>query len=573
MSMNLTPIGELLIQKELVSEADVERALQLQPQLGARLGQILIRIGAISEDNLLPVLAEQLGIPVLDEVLLPASAAVIEQAAQLGGLSTSWLSEQGVVIWEGVDGIIECASVNPLNSFVNETLSSSFAQYRLHWHFILSRDVERMLILLRADGLASAFSDEVAHLRELAEEAPVIELVNNTWAQAIDLGASDIHIEPEEHGFEIRFRVDGILTTKMRFGRDRFDAVVSRIKLISGLDIAERRLPQDGRISIRASGIDIDIRVSVIPGVHGESIVLRLLPKERKDFSLKKLGMEADHLEKFRQWIKEPHGIVLVTGPTGSGKSTSLYAALAEANDREKKIITVEDPVEYKMDGITQIQTHAEIEYTFSRALRAILRHDPDIIMIGEIRDLETAEIAVQSALTGHMVFSTLHTNDALGAFNRLIDMGLEPFLVASSLRAVQAQRLVRRLCQHCAKPMTEDEMMQAAPAEFSNQMRDLQQRFPALLTTPAQWHHAVGCSQCQQTGYRGRVGIYEFVEVTTALQAAIVQRMPAHELTQLARCDGYRNLREDGLIKARNGMTTIDEVMRVTGLSNQVAS
>lgn len=573
MSMNLTPIGELLIQKQLVSGADVERALQLQPQLGARLGQILIRIGAISEDNLLPVLAGQLGIPVLDEALLPTSAAVIEQAAQLGGISTGWLAEQGVVIWEGVEGAIECASVNPLNSFVNETLSSSFTQHRLHWHFIRSRDVERMLNLLRADGLASAFSDEVAHLRELAEEAPVIELVNNTWAQAIDLGASDIHIEPEEHGFEIRFRVDGILTTKMRFGRDRFDAVVSRIKLISGLDIAERRLPQDGRISIRASGIDIDIRVSVIPGVHGESIVLRLLPKERKDFSLKKLGMEADHLEKFRQWIKEPHGIVLVTGPTGSGKSTSLYAALAEANDREKKIITVEDPVEYKMDGITQIQTHAEIEYTFARALRAILRHDPDIIMIGEIRDLETAEIAVQSALTGHMVFSTLHTNDALGAFNRLIDMGLEPFLVASSLRAVQAQRLVRRLCQHCARPITEDDMMQSAPAEFSPQMQDLQQRFPALLATPAQWHHAVGCPQCQQTGYRGRVGIYEFVEVTTALQAAIVQRMPAHELNQLARRDGYRNLREDGLIKARNGMTTIDEVMRVTGLSNQVAS
>ncbi|MBC3885802.1 GspE/PulE family protein [Undibacterium griseum] len=573
MSMNLTPIGELLIQKQLVSGADVERALQLQPQLGARLGQILIRIGAISEDNLLPVLAGQLGIPVLDETLLPTSAAVIEQAAQLGGISTGWLAEQGVVIWEGAEGAIECASVNPLNSFVNETLSSSFTQHRLHWHFIRSRDVERMLNLLRADGLASAFSDEVAHLRELAEEAPVIELVNNTWAQAIDLGASDIHIEPEEHGFEIRFRVDGILTTKMRFGRDRFDAVVSRIKLISGLDIAERRLPQDGRISIRASGIDIDIRVSVIPGVHGESIVLRLLPKERKDFSLKKLGMEADHLEKFRQWIKEPHGIVLVTGPTGSGKSTSLYAALAEANDREKKIITVEDPVEYKMDGITQIQTHAEIEYTFARALRAILRHDPDIIMIGEIRDLETAEIAVQSALTGHMVFSTLHTNDALGAFNRLIDMGLEPFLVASSLRAVQAQRLVRRLCQHCARPMTEDDMMQSAPAEFSRQMQDLQQRFPALLAAPGQWHHAVGCPQCQQTGYRGRVGIYEFVEVTTALQAAIVQRMPAHELTQLARRDGYRNLREDGLIKARNGMTTIDEVMRVTGLSNQVAS
>jgi len=572
MSMNLTPIGELLIKKQLVTEQDVDRALQLQPQLHARLGQILIRIGAISEDNLLPVLAGQLDIPLIDENLLPTTITAIEQTAQQGNISLAWLLEQETLIWESADGKIECAATNPLNSFVRETLTAALPQHQLRWNFIRSRDVERFANLIRSDALNTAFSDEVAHLRELAEEAPVIELVNNTWAQAIDLGASDIHIEPEEHGFEIRFRVDGILTTKMSFGRDRFDAVVSRIKLISGLDIAERRLPQDGRISIRASGIDIDIRVSVIPGVHGESIVLRLLPKERKDFSLKRLGMEEDHLEKFRKWIKEPHGIVLVTGPTGSGKSTSLYAALAEANDRQKKIITVEDPVEYKMDGITQIQTHAEIEYTFARALRAILRHDPDIIMIGEIRDLETAEIAVQSALTGHMVFSTLHTNDAIGAFNRLIDMGLEPFLVASSLRAVQAQRLVRRICSHCAQSLTEEQMMQTAPAGFAAQMAELQQRFPSLMNGPANWKHATGCPQCQNTGYRGRVGIYEFVEVTTELQAAIVQRLPTHEVNELAKRDGYRNLREDGLIKARNGMTTIDEVMRVTGLSHQVA-
>lgn len=571
MPITLMPIGELLIARKLVSELDVERALQLQIQLGARLGQLLIRIGSISEDNLLPVLAEQLDIPLMDEALLPTSADIVEQAARLAHLSVDWLLEQEVIIWESADGVIECASPNPLNSFARETLANAFSQHSLRWSFIRSRDIDRMINLLRSDTFATAFSDEVAHLRELAEEAPIIELVNNTWAQAIDIGASDIHIEPEEHGFEIRFRIDGILTTKVAFGRDRFDALVSRIKLISGLDIAERRLPQDGRISIRASGIDIDIRVSVIPGVHGESIVLRLLPKERKDFSLKRLGMEEDHLIKFRQWIKEPHGIVLVTGPTGSGKSTSLYAALAEANDRQKKIITVEDPVEYKMDGITQIQTHAEIDYTFARALRAILRHDPDIIMIGEIRDLETAEIAVQSALTGHMVFSTLHTNDAIGAFNRLIDMGLEPFLVASSLRAVQAQRLVRRLCNHCAVPLSDDEIFQAAATGFQAQIEELTELFPGLFTSPSKWQRAVGCAHCQGTGYRGRLGIYEFVEVTTELQAAIVQRLPAHEINALARRNGYRNLREDGFVKARNGMTTIDEVMRVTGLSNQV--
>lgn len=573
MSINFMPIGELLVAHQLVSEQDIERALQLQPQLNARLGQILIRLGAISEDNLLPVLAEQLDIPLLDESMLPASAIAVEEAAQLAQLGVDWLLEQELVIWQGLEGVIECASPNPLNSFARETLGQALRQYTLHWNFLRSRDLERMINLLRADSLTAAFSDEVAHLRELAEEAPIIELVNNMWAQAIDVGASDIHIEPEERGFEIRFRVDGILYTKMSLGRDRFDAVVSRIKLISGLDIAERRLPQDGRISIRASGTDMDIRVSVIPGVHGESIVLRLLPKERKDFNLKRLGMEQDHLSKFRHWIKEPHGIVLVTGPTGSGKSTSLYAALGEANDRQKKIITVEDPVEYKMDGITQIQTHAEIEYTFARALRAILRHDPDIIMIGEIRDLETAEIAVQSALTGHMVFSTLHTNDAIGAFNRLIDMGLEPFLVASSLRAVEAQRLVRRLCSHCAKPLNDQEILQQAPADFDTQMAQLAERFPDLFHAPSQWRQAVGCPHCQQTGYRGRVGIYEFVEVTTDLQAAIVQQLPAHELNAIARRHGYRNLREDGLVKARNGMTTLDEVMRVTSLSNQAVT
>jgi general secretion pathway protein E len=353
-----------------------------------------------------------------------------------------------------------------------------------------------------------------------------------------------------------------VLQTRGTFPRERFDAVASRIKLISGLDIAERRLPQDGRITVRAAGIDMDIRVSVIPGVHGESIVMRLLPKERKDFRLDRLGMEPDHLQAFERWAKEPHGIVLVTGPTGSGKSTSLYAALAVANDRQHKIITVEDPVEYKMSGITQIQTHAEIGYTFARALRAILRHDPDIVMIGEIRDLETAEIAVQAALTGHMVFSTIHTNDAISTFTRLTDMGVEPFLVASSVRAVEAQRLVRRLCTHCAEPVE-------PPATLAATLAELRERFPALFQDPPAFRQAVGCTHCHQTGYRGRVGIYEFVEVSPRIQGAIMQRLPAYEVVAMARAGGYRNLREDGLVKAWRGQTSIDEVLRVTGLSD----
>ena len=310
---------------------------------------------------------------------------------------------------------------------------------------------------------------------------------------------------------------------------------------------------------MRASGAEMDIRVSVLPGVHGESIVMRLLPKERANLNLEWLGMESDHLAQFSRWSKEPHGIVLVTGPTGSGKSTSLYAALDGANDRSKKIITVEDPVEYKLPGITQIQTHSEIGYDFARALRAILRQDPDVIMIGEIRDLETAEIAVQSALTGHLVLSTLHTNDALSAFTRLLDMGVEPFLVASSVRAVQAQRLVRRLCANCATPAE-------PPAAIVEIAQQLKERYPKQLTSAPAWRIPQGCPQCRGSGYRGRMGIYELVEVTAAIQDAVMRRATAGEMVDIARRDGYRSLREDGLIKAWRGLTSVDEVLRVTG-------
>ena len=558
----LAPLGQLLLERELVTAADLERALSLQGRMGTRIGSTLVRLGAISEDMLLPVLAEQLCLPLLGEEALPARAADYRNAIEQTGLSVTWFADNGVLLWEGAEGVFHCASRNPIDTNLQELVAVALPGRALSWHFARSRDVER-LCKLYASPDDTGYSDDVAHLRELAEEAPVIELVNNLLAGAADERASDIHVEPEEHAFLVRYRIDGVLQTRAEFPRERFDAVASRIKLISGLDIGERRLPQDGRITVRAAGVEMDVRVSVIPQVHGESIVMRLLPKERKDFNLAKLGMEADHLQAFERWAKEPHGIVLVTGPTGSGKSTSLYAALAVANDRHSKIITVEDPVEYNMPGITQIQTHAEIGYTFGQALRAILRHDPDIIMIGEIRDLETAQIAVQSALTGHMVFSTLHTNDAISTFTRLTDMGVEPFLVASSVRAVEAQRLVRRLCEKCSTPA-------APPAALADLLASLKQQFPALFETAPNFREAQGCSHCGHTGYRGRVGIYEFVEVSPRIQSAIMQRLPAHELVAMAREDGYRNLREDGLVKAWRGQTSVDEVMRVTGLSGE---
>lgn len=558
-------LGQRLIECELIKPAELDRALASQKLAGVRLGKMLVRAGALSEDSLLPVLAEHLGMTLLSEGELQAQALNIQRTVDSMGMPRTWFAERGLAVFESADGVLHCAARDPNDAFVQEVMAAKAAGLTLQWHLIRSRDQEWLASVLQlADG-ASGQTDDVAHLRELAEEAPVIDLVNTVFAQAADENASDIHIEPEEHEFFVRLRIDGVMQTRATLPVDRFAAVASRIKLIAGLDIAERRLPQDGRITLRVSGVDLDVRVSVVPGVHGESVVMRLLPKNRAEFRLDRLGLEPDHLKQFVRWAREPNGIVLVTGPTGSGKSTTLYAALAEVNDRASKIITVEDPVEYRMRGVTQIQTQAEIGYTFGRALRAILRQDPDIIMIGEIRDLETAEIAVQSALTGHTVFSTLHTNDALSAFTRLIDMGVEPFLVASSVRAVQAQRLVRRLCPACAVPAP-------VPVGLDESLQTLRAKAPALFEQPARWRTSMGCPQCQHTGFKGRLGIYEMVDVGPELQSAVMQRLPAHEVVAIARAQGYRNLREDGLVKAWQGWTSVDEVLRVTGAVSTVA-
>ena len=549
-----------MLQRGLISAKDIDKALAFQRQFKGRFGAILVRIGAISEDALLPVLAEQLHLHLVDRNELPEQPEAILTAMRLSGLSPAWFQDQGALVWEGANGVMRCASRNPIDSNLQETLADAYPSHKLSWEFARTQDIATLLKLIQTDGQGDP-QDELAHLRELAEEAPVVELVNNLLSQATDEGSSDIHLEPEERQFLVRYRIDGVLHLRMTLPRERFDAVASRIKLISGMDIAERRLPQDGRISTRASGIEMDIRVSCVPGVNGESIVMRLLPKERTDLNLDAMGMEPDHLQKFIRWVNEPHGILLVTGPTGSGKSTTLYAGLEKANDRTRKIITVEDPVEYKMAGVTQIQTQSDIGYTFARALRAILRQDPDIIMIGEIRDLETAEIAVQSALTGHMVLSTLHTNDSLSAFTRLLDMGVEPFLVASAVRAIQAQRLVRKLCDKCAAPST-------PPPSLIETSHRIRARSPALFGGEPRWRVARGCPECRGSGYRGRLGIFEFLEVTVEIQDAIMRQGTATEMLNIAQAQGYRSLREDGFIKAWRGLTSTDEVLRVTGLS-----
>jgi general secretion pathway protein E len=547
----------MLLADNLITPQDLQRALDFQERLGGRLGAILIRLGALSEDALLAVLSRQLELPFTGDEHLPFQAAPFLEVIERSGIARDWWLDQEVLAWQ--DQALNVLARDPLGDSAREVLAAAFPDTPQIWHLLRSQDLDRILDLVEksASGdLLWSGGDDIGHLRELAEGAPVVEFVNNMLSQAVDGRASDVHIEPEERTLYVRYRIDGVLREHLNLPRERFDAIASRIKLIAGLDIAERRLPQDGRLNTRVSGQEMDIRVSTLPGVHGESIVMRLLPKERQASRLEQLGFAPDHYRLFREWVSEPHGIILVTGPTGSGKSTTLYATLDAINDRSQKIITVEDPVEYQLKGVTQVQAHADIGYTFARALRSILRQDPDVIMIGEVRDLETAEIAVQASLTGHMVLSTLHTNDALSAFTRLLDMGVEPFLVATSLRAVQAQRLVRRLCEHCARPAE-------APREIVAETRAL---LPAeLADQPQNWKQPAGCKHCQQTGYRGRVGIYELVYLSPEMQRMVLRRAPLAELRELAVTQGFRSLRQDGWIKAWQGVTSIEEVLRVT--------
>jgi general secretion pathway protein E len=554
-------IGQILMQRGFVGETDLAKALTFQSTLGGRLGAILVRIGSVSEDNVLDALSFQLGLDVVSAEHIPQDPTAYIEAMRASGIEPEWWIDQGAIAWSVDESTVCCISRDPLSPSLQEAMYAAFPEKRLVWALIRNRDLDLMLDLVRRalndDG--RDVTGDVALLRELAEEAPVVELVSNAMAQALNEGASDIHVEPREHEFDIRYRIDGVLQNRLTLPRSRFDAVASRIKLISGLDIAERRLPQDGRIGLRISGKDLDIRVSCLPGVWGESIVMRLLLKEHKNFSLAKIGMASDHHENFIRLANEPYGIILVTGPTGSGKSTTLKATLEEIKDGKRKIITVEDPVEYNIPGVTQVQTKADIGYTFARALRSILRQDPDTIMIGEIRDVETAQIAVQASLTGHMVFSTLHTNDSLSAFTRLIDMGVEPFLVASSIRAVMAQRLIRQLCPHCRVP-------HEPPMAIVQKCHDLQKIFPQLLTGEPQWYAGKGCKQCQHTGYRGRLGIYEMAVVNNELADMILHQKPQHEMTVVARKGGYRDLLEDGLIKAWQGSTSVEEVLRIAG-------
>ncbi|MBN1855182.1 MAG: type II/IV secretion system protein [Pirellulales bacterium] len=422
--------------------------------------------------------------------------------------------------------------------------------------------IEGMLAQADTQGDGIQLTDELdwdeSEAAEMAQQASVVRLVNEILTEAVEARASDIHIESQPEGFRIRYRIDGVLIKQPAPPEiHRFRAaIISRLKIMARLNIAERRVPQDGRIKVRVAGRDVDIRMSIIPMLHGEGIVMRVLDKANMHFSLRGVGMAEDCYRKFNDLIKLPHGIILVTGPTGSGKTTTLYSALSEIQSDEIKIVTTEDPIEYQLDGINQIQVHTKVGLTFASSLRSILRHDPDVVLVGEIRDLETAENAIQASLTGHLVFSTLHTNDAAGAFMRLVDMGVEPYLVSSTVEGVMAQRLVRTLCRECRAPLDHPPSPEDLPRDFPYQ---------ELIDAGQPLFQAVGCRMCRGTGYSGRIGLFELLSVTDEIRRLASDRAPSPIVAKAARDAGMRSLREDGWLRVLSGDTTVDEVLRVT--------
>ena len=551
-------IGEILIQNKAATAAQVDEALR-KKDAKERLGQTLIRLGFTREDDVLRALSEQTRIPYLD-----LSGIEIDPTLGSAG-SMKTIFQHKVLPIDRSNGSMRVALSDPLDLAVLDDLRlllkakiqpviarPSEIDRLLKKHYGVAADeVHRMVNAAKGDIQVIKETAAQADEKALAEDAGLVKFVNQIFTEAVRDRASDIHVEPMEDELRIRYRIDGVLH-KIPIPADikRFQAaIVSRLKIMSALNIAEKRLPQDGRIMLNALGKQIDVRVSVIPNVWGEGVCLRLLDRANMSVSLEDLGMPPKVLETFKGLITEPHGILLVTGPTGSGKTTTLYAALQKINNVEDKIITVEDPVEYQLAGIKQIQVNSKIGLTFGGGLRAILRHDPDIIMIGEIRDLETAEIAVQSALTGHLVFSTLHTNDAPTAVTRLVDMGLEPFLVASTVEGLMAQRLVRRICKFCKK-------------ELKSADSDVASLVPADIKTL--WKGS-GCDECRGTGYRGRQGVFELLVVDDEMREMILKREAANRLKKYAIDHGMQTLRDDGWNRVRAGVTTAEEVLRIT--------
>lgn len=550
-------LGEMLVDAGKISARDVDRALLAQQEMGGMLGRVLVRLGLVSDIDVVLALSAQLDIPYVPAEAFPEFMPEVE------GLLLDFMQANNVFPLALANGELHVAMATPQDAFVLKALGLATG-CTIVPRLALESSIEKALAEPVVEGTLPDGEDEtlgdltdggdfVEHLKDLASEAPVIRLVNTIIGRVIDLRASDIHLEPFDDGLHVRYRVDGVIHAGEVVQPRLSAAVNSRVKLLAHLDIAERRLPQDGRIKTRVKGRELDLRVSTVPTVHGESVVMRVLDRASVRLDLDKMGFEQDTLERFNTLLARPHGILLVTGPTGSGKTTTLYAALAKIDSQANKIITVEDPVEYQLEGINQIQVHSQINLTFANALRSILRQDPDIIMIGEMRDGETAQIAVQSALTGHLVLSTLHTNTAAGAVIRMQDMGVESYLITSSVNGVLAQRLVRTLCGHCKEAYE--------PGQEVREQTGLSRFAPA--DRPI--YRARGCDQCRQSGYRGRTGIHELMMLDEPMRRAIIDGQDANALNTLAAQRGMLSLYEDGLRKVASGVTTLDELARVT--------
>ncbi|RKS72470.1 type IV pilus assembly protein PilB [Motilibacter peucedani] len=555
-------IGDVLVEAGVLTQADLERALGAQKTDASgerkRLGEIITELGFASERQVAQALADVLGLQVVD------LGAVVVSPEVARSLPRSVAERTGVLVVDRApDGALRVATSDPTNVlalddvrlYTNaprlDVLVATSSQVREHLHRAWSLSEDNVVVADVLEGITPD-TDDTQETGGSPDDAPTVRLVNMVLSDAVRAGASDIHIEPQRDVLRIRYRVDGMLRDVMTVPRRAAPAVVSRIKITSGLDIAERRVPQDGRARISVDGTSVDTRISTMPSIHGEKVVIRLLMGAEQIKQLDAMGMSAPQLAKIRASMQQPQGLVLITGPTGSGKTSTLYAALSEIVDPTRNIVTLEDPVEIQIPGITQTQTNERAGMTFAKGLRSILRQDPDVVLVGEVRDAETAELALTASMTGHLVLSTLHTNSAVAAITRMVDMGIEPFLVASSLTCVVAQRLVRRVCTSCARPEPLDPVL----AESLG--------VPVELQAVAAPRKGEGCTQCGGTGYKGRCGIYEVIEITPTLRGVLLRDPSEAALARAAEAEGFRSLRSAALELAARGETTFAEVARV---------
>jgi len=566
--VNRLNLEELLLKEKFVTEEDLKKAKNYQKQYGGNLTNILIKLGFINEEQLVIALAKQLGIPHVKLSNYKLDPEVVEI------LPENVIRREKVIPLAKSGNVLTIATADPLNVLLIDSLRARTG-YEIQTIVATPTEIEQAIADYFSskaekdlDNLIQHSTDEdnltvvegeervdLDRLLQETEQAPIIKMVNMILSRGIRERASDIHIEPFEEKLQVRYRIDGILYPSMNLPKRVQNAVISRIKVLSEMDIAERRLPQDGRFRVKAYNRDIDFRVSTIPTRFGEKVVLRLLDKAQLiGLTIDKLGLEKDVLEKYQRAIKKPYGMIVLTGPTSSGKSTSLYAAIKAINTPDKNILTIEDPVEYEAEGVNQVQVNEEIGLTFSRALRAFLRQDPDIIMLGEMRDAETADIGIKAALTGHLLFTTLHTNNAPGAITRLLNMGIEPFLIAGALIFVGAQRLMRRVCKKCAEPYTPTPEL----------LEELGIEEDAKNLT---FYRAKGCDGCNNTGYRGRMAVMEALEVDDDIRELIIKRAPEIEIRKVAIEKGMVPLRKNALAKVLKGESTVEELGRITGI------